>query len=370
MRAAGPLYTDLLDTAVISMLADNLLLKPGHLLRVATQRAMAIFAELAGPAGLTPAQWIVLEAVRERPNVPLSIISEMISLNKATVGAVVGRLVERNLLTVGQLAGDRRTKTASVTKDGEAMSRYMAPVVEETQRTLLAPLSEEERTGFLVGIRKMIGAPGLAIEQAAMVPPTTVPIVGSMGLDDGLIAVVGVGQAVGRATAVNFAAQHRPLTLVARNGSQAQDLANMLRVSGFRRINSGSCVSTIEGSQSDGAAGPALRAIAGASVVVFSGWGEPADPSGSLAADIEALDYILQILAATGGLCIIVSALAHTAALLDSRWLARGVRVAGVDPDSCSAKIAARFVSTLAEMGAVAGGTVIAPRSNSASRTN
>lgn len=351
------------------MFSKSLLLKPGYLLRRAHQRAVALFSQLAGPTGLTPVQWIILEAIRAHPGAALSTISDLVSLDKATVGSVVGRLADRGLIEIGQLSGDRRTKAVSVTEEGEAMSRRMAPVVEQTQRTLMAPLTEDERTAFLVAIRKMIGAPAVVLEHAQASPLEAAqadePPSASAGSRP-RATILGVGRAVGRAVAVRLSAEPWALTLVARDGNHAEDLTNMFRINGVRGVQSRSCTPHPETGEADDLRQSIAQAVAGASLVVFSGWGDESDARGALARDAEILDAVLRELARSDddSLCIVFGALAHSAPGLDSRWRSFDVRVAGVDSSCCSAALAAEFVVTLAQLGPVAGGTVVTPHSH------
>jgi DNA-binding MarR family transcriptional regulator len=343
------------------MFSRSLLLTPGHLLRRAHQRAVALFSQLAGPTGLTPVQWIILEAIHAHPGAALSTISELVSLDKATVGSVVGRLADRGLLEIGQLSSDRRAKAVSLTKAGEEMSRRMAPVVEQTQRALMAPLTEDERTAFLVAIRKMIGAPAVVLGHAQASAQADEPTSERSGTRP-RAAIVGVGRAGGRAVAVRLSAERWALTLVAREGNRAEDLANMFRINGVREVRSHSCSPQPTGNST----APIAEAVFDANLVVFSGLGEENDPQGALARDAETLDMILRELAGSSddALCIVFGPLAHAAPALDDRWREHDVRIAGVDSSCCSPALAAEFVVTLAQLGPVAGGTVVTPRSH------
>ncbi|MEX0729467.1 MAG: MarR family transcriptional regulator [Aquisalimonadaceae bacterium] len=334
------------------MLSETLLLKPGYLIRRANQRSVAIFSELARPHGITGVQHIIMVAVGDQPGIDLSSLSDLVNLDKATTGAVVRRLAARGLVTVEALPNDKRAKSVLLTDEGEALSRKMRSVVEHSQQLVLGPLTEEERTMFFTIMRKLIGSP--EIEQMRF-PPAE-----ERGETDARPTVIlGVDRAEGRAYAERAAEQRQPLTLLARDGNYAADLANELRLRGALEVQSRSC-SQAPDADNRARADVIAEVAAGAAFVVFSGWGEDADPSGPLVTDLEVLQDVLHALAnAEGGLCILCSALAHLAPELDRLWRPRGVHVAGVAANGKHAHLAAECVSMLARQGAQAGGSVL-----------
>lgn len=345
------------------MFSDTLLVKPGHLIRRVHQRSVAIFSELARPYGITPVQHVVMVTVRAEPGIDLSTLSERVNLDKATIGSVVRRLVERGLVRAETLPNDKRAKCIVLTEEGEALSRTMRAIVDDSQQRVLAPLSRNERTQFFKIMRKLIGeAPEVSQDEER--PPAAVP-----GDGAGSAVVLGVDRVHGRAFAERAAEQNQSLTLLARDGGQAADLANVLRLRGTTAVESRSCLKP-DGSEGEVSADVLTDIVSGADFVAFIGWGEDGDAAGPLAVDLQTLQSVLQALAATrGGTCVLCSALAHLAPELNRLWEAQGVYVTGVAvDDGIPVDLLVDCVDLLGRRGAASGGEVLSLRSPSAGR--
>ena len=74
------------------MSMDDVLTKPGHLIRRAQQIAVAIFVDEVAAFDITPVQYACLVAVRDNPGADATRISALIAFDRSTLGLVLERL--------------------------------------------------------------------------------------------------------------------------------------------------------------------------------------------------------------------------------------------------------------------------------------
>jgi DNA-binding MarR family transcriptional regulator len=130
--------------------------KPGHLMRRAQQIAVSIFAEECKEYGLTPVQYALLCAVRDNPGLDQITLASLVALDRSNTGDVIGRLEERGLLQREPGRVDRRTKTLKASDEAIGLLQRMDEAVEESQRRMLAPLSEAEQQVFMELLTKLV----------------------------------------------------------------------------------------------------------------------------------------------------------------------------------------------------------------------
>jgi DNA-binding MarR family transcriptional regulator len=129
--------------------------KPGHLMRRAQQIAVSIFAEECKEFGLTPVQYALLCAVRDNPGIDQITLASLVALDRSNTGDVIGRLEERGLMA-REPGLDRRTKTLRTTTAAVELLKRMDEAVRESQRRILAPLSEAEQQVFMELLAKLV----------------------------------------------------------------------------------------------------------------------------------------------------------------------------------------------------------------------
>jgi DNA-binding MarR family transcriptional regulator len=144
---------------------------PGFLIRRCQQALTGMFLAEAAPFGVTAPQLATLHAVCEHPGLDQGRIAELIALDRSTIGAIVDRLVARDLVAVRGAPHDRRMKLLSITPAGSAilepLLRQLAPVRER----FLAPLTPAERVQFI----EMLSRLAAAHNDASRVPQARSP---------------------------------------------------------------------------------------------------------------------------------------------------------------------------------------------------
>lgn len=132
---------------------------PGHLARRFHQIAVAVFHAEAEAAGfdLTPVQYAALAKIGDEPGLDQATLAGLIAQDRTTMGGVVDRLVEKELVARETSKKDRRARELRLTEAGRRTLKQIAPAVAETQRVLLSGLSEKEAAQFMKLLGKAIG---------------------------------------------------------------------------------------------------------------------------------------------------------------------------------------------------------------------
>lgn len=128
--------------------------EPGHLIRRAHQRAVAVFAEHHGRQ-VTPVQFAVLRAVHDEPGLDQVTLAERVALDTSTTADIATRLEAKGWLHRELLP--RRQRSLRLTDEGHAVLADMLPRVNAMYAELLAPLNEAERTEFLRLLQRVVG---------------------------------------------------------------------------------------------------------------------------------------------------------------------------------------------------------------------
>ncbi len=137
---------------------------------------------LAGRAGLTTQQWLVLLQVAGDPNFPVpggrpalpvngvmgSEIAEARGVSRPNVSALVAQLLARRLVREEPVAGDRRRKRLLVTARGRAALGRLEAARRRANRGLLAGLTPHDREKLLQALRTCLGQIWRAIEAGGL----------------------------------------------------------------------------------------------------------------------------------------------------------------------------------------------------------
>jgi DNA-binding MarR family transcriptional regulator len=134
--------------------------QPGYLIRRAHQTATAAFSAATADLDLTPVQFSALLAIKDKPDIDATRVSEMISFDRTTIGHVLARLERKKLIARRDGVADKRTKLIRLTLKGEAVIRDVSLRVEKIAESILKPLSISERTTLLKLLTKFATSTG------------------------------------------------------------------------------------------------------------------------------------------------------------------------------------------------------------------
>ncbi|MCM2398471.1 MarR family transcriptional regulator [Rhizobium sp. S95] len=129
---------------------------PGHLIRRLNQTAVSVFMDETGKRGfdLTPVQYAALNAIEATPGLDQATLASHIAYDRVTIGGVVDRLEQKELVRRETNPKDRRARTLYLTDKGSETLAEIRPIVRETQALLLSGLSAVEREQFVGLLQK------------------------------------------------------------------------------------------------------------------------------------------------------------------------------------------------------------------------
>jgi DNA-binding MarR family transcriptional regulator len=126
----------------------------GFLLRRVNQRHLAVFSEVIPE--VTTTQLAALARLAEEGPMSQNQLGRATAMDAATIKGVVGRLVNRRLVTTAPSAEDRRRLIVDLTPEGRALFEQVRARGFEATRQTLAPLSPAEQERFLALLRKLL----------------------------------------------------------------------------------------------------------------------------------------------------------------------------------------------------------------------
>lgn len=126
----------------------------GYLLRLASQRHVAIFQTLADH-GLTPTQFAALMRLSELGQASQNDLGRRTGMDAATIKGVIERLAAKGLVTLAPDPDDRRRTLIAPTSEGIAMAARLGDFGGSVSDATLAPLSAGERETFLALLRRL-----------------------------------------------------------------------------------------------------------------------------------------------------------------------------------------------------------------------
>ena len=116
-----------------------------HLLHRASQCADETFKHAARDIGLTPRQYIVLLAIAEQPGASQTGLVESTGVDRSTLGDLVRRLEQRQLLARRRHETDARTNALEITPDGSAAVQSAQSAVRDVEQAVIRALGTEGR---------------------------------------------------------------------------------------------------------------------------------------------------------------------------------------------------------------------------------
>lgn len=139
---------------------------PSHLMHRALQLALDIYAEEAGPDGLTQRQFAVLEAVAHKSGLTQTDLVRATGIDRSTLADLVARMTAKGLLDRERSTIDARAKAVRLSEAGQAALEAAWPRVEAADKRIMALLPKGKRDGFLAQLADLAGAADAAPDKA------------------------------------------------------------------------------------------------------------------------------------------------------------------------------------------------------------
>lgn len=123
-----------------------LLQMAGHLIRRLHQQATATFQNKLKAEGhdITPVQYAALATLAAQPDLDQATLAARIAYDRATIGGVVKRLEQKELILRHPSEKDRRAFRLALTDKGHALLREIGPMVSALQPDILGALNADE----------------------------------------------------------------------------------------------------------------------------------------------------------------------------------------------------------------------------------
>jgi len=107
---------------------------------------------------LTPVQFAALVTIEGHPGLAQATLANLIAYDRATIGGVVDRLIQKGHLQRKVSNKDRRARELKLTAFGRSTLRKATPLVIEVQRIILSGLDTPEQRAFMKLLRKLTAA--------------------------------------------------------------------------------------------------------------------------------------------------------------------------------------------------------------------
>ena len=134
----------------------DLLSSPGFLIRRCHARSREIFDELIGKnTGLSREQMAVLISIKQHPGANQAQLTEATLFDRNTLGEIIRRLVDKQLVERKQATHDKRAYEVSLTRAGTALMAVVYPLLAEVQEQILDHIPEKDRKTFLTCLKKI-----------------------------------------------------------------------------------------------------------------------------------------------------------------------------------------------------------------------
>jgi DNA-binding MarR family transcriptional regulator len=126
-------------------------------------QAAAVFAERLSPHQLTPAIAGILRLVAQSPGLSQQELAKRLRMHASRLVAFVDELEKKDLLHRKSSAEDRRVYALYLTEKGAETLKLIGQVAREHQKTLCAPLSEEEQLLLVDFLSRIAQSQGLEV---------------------------------------------------------------------------------------------------------------------------------------------------------------------------------------------------------------
>jgi MarR family transcriptional regulator, temperature-dependent positive regulator of motility len=131
---------------------------PSHLLHRALQRALDIYAEEFGDAGITQRQFAVLAAASEREGATQADLVRITGIDRSTLADMARRMIGRGLLERQRSNLDARANAVRLTEAGRTALNEARPKMAAADSRVLKLISGGGRRAAFVGLLRDLAA--------------------------------------------------------------------------------------------------------------------------------------------------------------------------------------------------------------------
>src|SRR5262245_28030087 len=128
----------------------------GLYLHITYHKVMSTFSRKVGHGQVTPAIIGVIAMLAEHPGISQARLARLMGLERATIGATVGRAIEAGFVVRTDAHGDARSYALSLSPIGERMLRTLRQRIAEHEKATGAHLTARERRTLRSLLHKLV----------------------------------------------------------------------------------------------------------------------------------------------------------------------------------------------------------------------
>lgn len=140
---------------MVSPANDDMLHRPGHLVRRAQQVHSALWSAMVSK-DVTPTQYSAISVIAAADGVDQVGVSRGASLDTSTTGAVIERLVQRGWVRTSPDPSDRRRRILGLTDAGRAVHREVGLAADAMTVWMTECFDQTEREQFVDLLRRFV----------------------------------------------------------------------------------------------------------------------------------------------------------------------------------------------------------------------
>ena len=106
--------------------------------------------------GVTPSQWVILEAAFDGNANTLTGLAGIIPIDAAAISRQLDKLTDKGLVRRRRLRSDRRTVRIELTKTGRELVPKLVPRVQANNAKFLTGISREEQSALMDVVQRML----------------------------------------------------------------------------------------------------------------------------------------------------------------------------------------------------------------------
>lgn len=130
----------------------------GFWLRFVSNHVSHSFARKLVGSGVTVAEWVVLREMFDASATSPSAVAAATGLTRGAISKLIERLVQKDLVSREEAAGDRRFQDVGLTTAGRTLVPRLAALADQNDQEFFSQLTEAERERLVATLKKLVAA--------------------------------------------------------------------------------------------------------------------------------------------------------------------------------------------------------------------
>jgi len=130
----------------------------GFWLRFVSNHVSQSFARKLVGSGVTMAEWVVLREMFDSSTTSPSALAAATGLTRGAISKLIERLVQKDLVSRAEAAGDRRFQDVRLTSAGRMLVPKLAVLADQNDHEFFSQLPVGERDRLVATLKKLVAA--------------------------------------------------------------------------------------------------------------------------------------------------------------------------------------------------------------------